>query len=152
MGGAYSGIYCVWEAIFGDLLGVAADFEGSEEEAVSKDELVKGLGILPGKVVRFEEEQVDERLKVPQMGWNGITWERNDPLYAGLSQNAYVYFVHSYYVKPTETEEEPITSAVAEYGAPFTASVWKDNVWATQFHPEKSQRVGLQILKNFADF
>ena len=136
----------------GICLGLQLIFEGSEEEAVSRDELVKGLGILPGKVVRFQEGDGDDRLKVPQMGWNAITWDREDPLYAGMSQNAYVYFVHSYYVKPTESEKEPITSARADYGLPFTASVWKDNVWATQFHPEKSQRVGLQILKNFAAF
>ena len=133
----------------GICLGMQLIFEGSEEEA-APGQLVPGLGILPGKVVRFDENASSSSpLKVPQMGWNAIHWDRNDPLLTDLQQDAYVYFVHSYYVKPNETADSPITSARADYGHDFTATVWKDNVWATQFHPEKSQRVGLKILQNF---
>ncbi|QQE12109.1 imidazole glycerol phosphate synthase subunit HisH [Planctomycetota bacterium] len=134
----------------GICLGMQLIFEGSEEEA-TPGEIVPGLGILPGKVVRFNENMGDGGLlKVPQMGWNAIHWDRNDPLFDGLEQDSHVYFVHSYHVQPTETAETPISSARADYGGEFTATVWKGNVWATQFHPEKSQRIGLRILKNFA--
>lgn len=134
----------------GVCLGMQLFFESSEEDAPSPDEPVPGLAMLPGRVRRFSDRAPDgERLKVPHMGWNTLTWQRDDPLLAELAQDSAVYFVHSYYVQPDESPDAPLTSAVCDYGGPFTASVWRDNLWAVQFHPEKSQRVGLKILENF---
>ncbi|HEX8341576.1 MAG TPA: imidazole glycerol phosphate synthase subunit HisH [Tepidisphaeraceae bacterium] len=107
----------------------------------------KGLGILPGRCVRLD---VDEsmRLKVPHMGWNGLQVERPSPLMKGLADNAHVYFVHGYHVEPAD---RTVVATTTDYGRPFVSSVWRDNVVATQFHPEKSQHVGLAMLKNFAE-
>ncbi|MFW6060757.1 MAG: imidazole glycerol phosphate synthase subunit HisH [Phycisphaeraceae bacterium] len=138
--------------MLGVCLGMQLFFESSEEDALSPDEPVPGLALLPGRVVRFADRTPSgERLKVPHMGWNALHWRRNDPLLAGLEQGSAVYFVHSYYVQPTETDDQPLTSARCEYGTAFTASVWRGNLWAVQFHPEKSQRVGLKILENFVN-
>ena len=106
----------------------------------------EGLHVLPGKCVRFN---VDERggLKVPHMGWNQLEVVRRSPLFEGLPEGAGVYFVHSYCVTP---DDSSVVSTTTDYGGPFVSSVWRDNVVATQFHPEKSQRVGLRILKNFS--
>jgi glutamine amidotransferase len=107
----------------------------------------RGLGVIPGKCVRFD---VDETmgLKVPHMGWNQLVHVRPSPLFKGLPDGAGVYFVHSYYVQPVD---KMVTATLTDYGRPFVSSVWKDNIVATQFHPEKSQKVGLQILANFAE-
>ena len=104
-----------------------------------------GLGIIPGKCVRFD---VDQRrgLKVPHMGWNQVKFKKPSPLFRDLAPESNVYFVHSYYVVPKEAD---IVAATTDYGGEFTSSIWRDNVMATQFHPEKSQKVGLQILRNF---
>ncbi|MCE9590597.1 MAG: imidazole glycerol phosphate synthase subunit HisH [Planctomycetes bacterium] len=134
----------------GICLGLQLLFDGSEEDAPANGPLVPGLAALPGAVVRFREEQATPRLKVPHMGWNTLTWQRDDPLLRGLNQGDAVYFVHSYYARPVESAARPVASAMCDYGGPFCASLWRDNVWATQFHPEKSQRVGLKILANFA--
>jgi glutamine amidotransferase len=109
----------------------------------------QGLDIIPGKVVRFPTDlrQGDEELKVPHMGWNQIEIRRPAPVFKGVEDGISVYFVHSYYVVP---EDESAVATVTDYGIPFCSAVWRDNVMATQFHPEKSQQVGLQILKNFA--
>ena len=109
----------------------------------------QGLDIIPGKVVRFPAglRQGDEALKVPHMGWNQIEIRRPAPVFKGVEEGVSVYFVHSYYVVP---EEESMVATVTDYGIPFCSAVWRDNVVATQFHPEKSQQVGLQMLKNFA--
>lgn len=113
------------------------------------DGTVAGLGVVPGRVVRFREDQGPDRprLKVPHMGWNKLTPTADSPLFAGLGDDAYVYFVHGYYCVP---DDPAVVAATAEYGRPFCAALHRGNVWATQFHPEKSQRVGLRILKNFA--
>lgn len=104
-----------------------------------------GLGVFGGDVVKFPAVS---GLKVPHMGWNTLTLVRPAcPLFAGLPPDPAVYFVHSYYPQPTASA---IVAAEADYPTPFCAVVWKDNVYATQFHPEKSQRVGLQMLRNFA--
>jgi imidazole glycerol-phosphate synthase subunit HisH len=151
----------------GICLGLQMLFDGSEEDAPSPSQLVPGLGILPGKVVRFDPRASDgSMLKVPHMGWNTIRATRsNDPLLRDLpapvlSPDAApgsvfdpapsVYFVHSYFAQPSESPGQPIASGVSDYGRPFCATVWRDNVWATQFHPEKSQDVGMKILSNFA--
>jgi glutamine amidotransferase len=109
----------------------------------------QGLDIIPGKVVRFPAglRQGDEELKVPHMGWNQIEIRRPAPVFKGVKDGVSVYFVHSYYVVP---EDETMVATITDYGIPFCSAVWRDNVMATQFHPEKSQQVGLQILKNFA--
>ncbi|MFO0868152.1 MAG: imidazole glycerol phosphate synthase subunit HisH [Pirellulales bacterium] len=104
-----------------------------------------GLGILPGKVVRFA---LPREYKVPHMGWNQGRFVRPAPLLQGLRDGTYFYFVHSYYVVP----DDPAVQAIeTTYGVPFCAMVWRDNVFATQFHPEKSQADGLQLLRNFAE-
>ncbi|MCE9564733.1 MAG: imidazole glycerol phosphate synthase subunit HisH [Planctomycetes bacterium] len=106
-----------------------------------------GLDLFHGDVVRFPSVP---GLKVPQMGWNTLDFTQPTcPLLANLPAEAAVYFVHSYYVAPTDPK---CIAATADYPTPFTAVVWRDNVFATQFHPEKSQRVGLQMLKNFAEY
>ncbi len=149
----------IW--ILGICLGMQLLFEDSQEDAPSPGEPVRGLAILPGHVVRFAGPRFDCpgsstgagsspcRLKVPHMGWNSIAWTRTDPLLRGVAQNAAVYFVHSYYPVSDETRGDPIVSATTDHGGAFCASVWRDNIWATQFHPEKSQRVGLKMLENF---
>lgn len=109
-----------------------------------------GLGLIPGDCVRFTVDAPPFNLKVPHMGWNAISWPSDPPppLFRGLPQNSYVYFVHSYHVQP---KDPAVIAATAIYGRPFVAAISKDNIMATQFHPEKSQAVGAIILKNFAD-
>lgn len=123
----------------GICLGLQVLFTESEEFGV-----YKGLDILKGKVVRF---QVD--LKVPHMGWNNVKVLRRPPIFDGIDEGAFFYFVHSYYVAPDDSD---VTAGTTEYGITFTSMVWKENICATQFHPEKSQEAGLRILKNFGDF
>lgn len=125
----------------GICLGLQLLFPESEE---SKG--VKGLGVLPGKIIKFPG---DRGLKIPQIGWNSIKIREGCKLYAGVPQNAYVYFVHSYYL---QAENPEVVAATAEYGVTFHASVADEahRLYATQFHPEKSGAVGLRILRNFA--
>jgi imidazole glycerol-phosphate synthase subunit HisH len=106
----------------------------------------RGLGVLRGKCVRFDVDRT-MGLKVPHMGWNQLDVRRPSPLFNGLPEGAGVYFVHSYHVEP---EDPNVIATTTDYGVPFVSSVCRDNVMATQFHPEKSQKVGLQILANFA--
>jgi glutamine amidotransferase len=106
----------------------------------------EGLGVLPGKVVRFQNLPSD--LKVPHMGWNRGRFLGRPPALAGLADGTFFYFVHSYYCVP---EDRTVVAIECEYGHPFCAAVWKENLFATQFHPEKSQADGLAILKNFAE-
>lgn len=122
----------------GICLGLQLLFEESEETPG-----VKGLGVLKGKIVRIPETG----LKVPHIGWNSLKFEKETPLFNGLSDGAYVYFVHSYYLKA----EEDIVIASTEYATHIHAAVAKDNVFACQFHPEKSSEVGLRILENFVN-
>lgn len=105
----------------------------------------EGLGVLPGEVVRFE---LPHEYKVPHMGWNQLEVLRPAPILEGLASGTHVYFVHSYYVVPRDRE---LIAAETNYGTPFTSIVWRDNLFATQFHPEKSQADGLRMLKNFAE-
>ena len=125
---------------FGICLGLQLLFERSDETPG-----VEGLGILKGEILRIPE---NGDLKIPHMGWNSLHLQNEGRLFKGLAENSYVYFVHSYYLK---AEEESIVKATAEYGVTIHASVEKDNVFACQFHPEKSSDVGLQILKNFVE-
>ena len=127
----------------GICLGMQLLFDGSEEGA--KDgSLIEGLGIIPGKVLKFPaSETTDKGLKVPQMGWNDL----KDVKGSLLCEGDYVYFVHSFYCAP---DDENVVAAKAEYGIRYCCSVEKDNIFATQFHPEKSGEVGLAILSKFA--
>jgi len=112
--------------------------------------LYQGLNVIPGHVLRFPDDMrvADERLKVPQMGWNQLHFKRRPPAFEGIAEGSNVYFVHSYYVQP---DNDDVIATTTDYGFEFCSSVWKDNIVATQFHPEKSQDVGLRILKNFAE-
>jgi imidazole glycerol-phosphate synthase subunit HisH len=111
-------------------------YEGGEFE---------GLGVLRGKVVRFD---LPREFKVPHMGWNRGTIRHRGGVLEGIGDETFFYFVHSYYVVP---EDQALVAIETEYGQPFCAAVWRDNLFATQFHPEKSQADGLRILKNFAE-
>ena len=117
---------------------------------VSEEGNTPGLGLLPGKVVRFALEgrlQEDgSRFKVPQMGWNRVRQTRPHPLWEGIADQAYFYFVHSYFARP-ERDEDVV--GISDYGLPFACAVARDNIFATQFHPEKSAAAGLQLYKNF---
>ncbi len=125
----------------GICLGLQLLFQESEEFGP-----VAGLGILPGRVVRFAGASA-ARLKIPQMGWNQLAIRRRVADLDGVENGAYVYFVHSYYVVPADPG---LTVASTRYGVEFTAAIAAGNVFACQFHPEKSQDVGLRILENFA--
>ncbi len=124
--------------LLGICLGLQLMFEESEE---SPEE--KGLGIFKGKVVRIPK---NENLKIPHMGWNDISIVKNSAILKDLGKNPYVYFVHSYYVKPENSED---ISAYTQYGTKLGIAVEKENVFALQFHPEKSGDAGMKILKNF---
>ena len=124
----------------GICLGLQLMFESSEETPG-----VEGLCLLKGKVVKIPD---NGELKIPHMGWNSLHFQNHGRLFANLSQDSYVYFVHSYYL---QAEDESIVKATTEYSTCIHASVEKDNVFACQFHPEKSSEVGLTILKNFCE-
>lgn len=123
----------------GICLGLQLLFEGSEES-----QGVEGLGILPGSIVRIPDAP---GLKIPHIGWNSLHLQNEGRLFAGIPEQSYVYFVHSYYLKAREPE---IVKATTEYGVTVHASVEQGNVFACQFHPEKSSDIGLRILRNFA--
>lgn len=122
----------------GICLGLQLMFEKSDE-----NKGIRGLGLLKGEILRIPETP---GLKIPHIGWNSLTFPNRGRLFHGIPENAYVYFVHSYYLK---AQEEEIVTAATEYGTSIHASVEKDNLFACQFHPEKSSDVGLMILKNF---
>ena len=124
----------------GICLGLQLLFNESEEFGV-----YKGLDIIKGKVVRFPQNY---KLKVPHMGWNTIKIRRGVPLLQDIKDESYFYFVHSYYVIP---EEENIIATTTNYGIEFVSSIYQDNIFACQFHPEKSQQLGLRILKRFKE-
>jgi glutamine amidotransferase len=124
---------------FGICLGLQLLFTTSYEDGV-----YKGLDLFPGEVVRFGELP---GLKVPHMGWNQLYIRKPAPHLAGLGENPSVYFVHAYYVAP---KDPGLIATETDYPTPFTSAIWQDNVFATQFHPEKSQRVGLSMLHQFA--
>ena len=126
--------------VLGICLGLQLFFERSDEAPGTA-----GLGILKGEICRIPDQ---EGLKIPHMGWNSLHLSNQGRLFEGIEEGAYVYFVHSYYLK---AEEEEIVKASAEYGVHIHASVEKGNVFACQFHPEKSSDVGLKILKNFVE-
>ena len=126
----------------GICIGYQALFERSEEF----DSSATGLGLFAGKVVRFPDGQ---KLKIPQIGWNKIEIVQPEcPVFSGVENGSHVYFVHSFYPQP---EDDSIAATRTTYGVDFISAVWRENVFATQFHPEKSQKVGLKILENFVN-
>jgi glutamine amidotransferase len=129
----------------GICLGLQLLFTESEEFG-----LHRGLDVIPGRVARFPEGMVEagEKLAVPHMGWNQIAFRQRPPVFDGLDEGVNVYFVHSYYVKPADAG---MVATTTTYGIDFCSAICRDNVVATQFHPEKSQDVGLRILKNFGE-
>jgi len=124
----------------GVCLGLQVLFSESEESP-----MIRGLDVFPGKVVRFPDTLLNDGLKIPHMGWNNLNIKKNSPLLEGIGSD-YMYFVHSYYVRP---DNEEVVMATVDYGVEVPAVVAQDNVYATQFHPEKSGEIGLEILKNF---
>jgi len=120
---------------------------------VSEEGDTAGLGLLPGKVVRFrldgKLQEDGSRFKVPQMGWNRVHQAQSHPLWNGVADDAYFYFVHSYYAVPADAAH---TFGETDYGAAFSCAVGRDNIFATQFHPEKSASAGLQLYKNFVQW
>ncbi|MBI3881389.1 MAG: imidazole glycerol phosphate synthase subunit HisH [Verrucomicrobia bacterium] len=127
-------------------LGICVGYQALFEKSEEFNSCAAGLGVFGGKVVRFTERP---GLKIPQIGWNQLEVTRADcPLYRGIASGSYVYFVHSFYPQPADAG---IVATRTDYGDQFASSVWKDNVFATQFHPEKSQDVGLRLLKNFVE-
>jgi imidazole glycerol-phosphate synthase subunit HisH len=105
----------------------------------------EGLGVVPGDVVRF---RVPSDYKVPHMGWNQVQFRGRPPLFEGIEEGTHFYFVHSYYVAPKDAQ---VVATETEYARPFCSSIWRDRLFAVQFHPEKSQSAGLRLLKNFAE-
>lgn len=124
----------------GICLGLQLMFESSEEAPG-----VEGLSLLPGKILRIPDE---ENLKIPHIGWNSLTFPNEGRLFQGIAEGAYVYFVHSYYLQAEDLSD---VKAVTEYGTTIHASVERDNLFACQFHPEKSSETGLKILQNFLE-
>lgn len=123
----------------GICLGLQVLFSESEEFGTCK-----GLDIFRGRVVRFQIKE-----KVPHMGWNNVNIVKRPPIFPEIPDNSFFYFVHSFYVV---TEDKDIIAATTDYGVTFTSLVWKDNIFATQFHPEKSQDLGLKVLTGFGEF
>jgi glutamine amidotransferase len=138
-------VICEGRPFLGICLGLQLLFTESDEFGVHR-----GLNVIPGRVVRFPDgmEENGEKLKIPHMGWNQLDVRRCPPAFTGVETGSNFYFVHSFYVVP---EDEGVVATTTTYGIEFCSAVWKDNIVATQFHPEKSQEKGLQILKNFGD-
>jgi glutamine amidotransferase len=124
----------------GICLGLQLLFDKSFEDGEHE-----GLGLIPGEVLRF---RLANDYKVPHMGWNQVCVRRRSPVFDGIDDGAHFYFVHSYYVAPRDNQ---IVATETDYPAPFCSSIWRDNLYAVQFHPEKSQSAGLRLLKNFAE-
>ncbi len=125
----------------GPFLGIGVGMELMFDEG-EENGLHEGLGLIGGRVVRFEHD-----LKIPQIGWNQVAAQRQDPLLEGIPDGSYFYFVHSYHARLTD---ETDALGITEYGVEFPAIVQRDNMWGVQFHPEKSQKPGLRLLNNFA--
>lgn len=127
-------------------LGICVGYQALFEKSEEFNSCALGLNVFGGKVVRFPE---NTGIKIPQIGWNQVWQKRPDcPLYKDIPDGSHFYFVHSFYPQPTDAS---IIATTTDYGVDFTSSVWRDNVYATQFHPEKSQKAGLQLLKNFIE-
>ena len=139
LGDAFRDAVRAGKPCLGVCLGMQLLFDASEEDGEHE-----GLGLLPGRIVRFESSP---GLKIPHMGWNTLRVRRPSPLFEGLEADPSVYFVHSYHARAGNPDD---VAAESDHPRPFAAVVWRDNLMATQFHPEKSQRVGLAMYANFA--
>jgi glutamine amidotransferase len=127
-------------------LGICVGYQALFEKSEEFNSCAAGLGIFEGKVVRFSQ---NNGLKIPQIGWNQLELVQAEcPLFRGVPSGSYVYFVHSFFPKPADAS---IVASRTTYGETFASAIWKENVFATQFHPEKSQNVGLQLLRNFVE-
>src|ERR1700733_4386151 len=127
-------------------LGICVGYQALFERSEEFNSCATGMGLFKGSVVRFKERP---GLKIPQIGWNQIELARPDcPLFRNIPGGSFVYFVHSFFPKPTDAT---IIATQTTHGETFASAVWRDNVYATQFHPEKSQKVGLQLLSNFVE-
>ena len=127
-------------------LGICVGYQALFEKSQEFNSCAAGLGVFRGSVVRFE---AGAGLKIPQIGWNQIQiLQPKCPLFRDVASNSYVYFVHSFFPEPGDRS---IVASETNYGRAFASSIWRDNVFATQFHPEKSQKVGLQLLRNFTE-
>ncbi|MCI0534947.1 MAG: imidazole glycerol phosphate synthase subunit HisH [Verrucomicrobiales bacterium] len=127
-------------------LGICVGYQALFERSEEFNSCAAGLGLFKGKVVRFSGRG---GVKVPQIGWNQLEIARPDcPIFRGIPNGSYVYFVHSFFPQP---QDESIVATRTEYGESFASAIWQDNLFATQFHPEKSQKIGLQLLKNFVE-
>ncbi len=128
-------------------LGICVGYQALFERSEEFNSCAAGLRVFEGKVVRFS---ASNGLKIPQIGWNQIEIAQPAcPLFKGVEDGSYVYFVHSFFPKPRDAS---LVATRTEYGETFASAIWRDNVFATQFHPEKSQKVGLQLLSNFVGF
>jgi glutamine amidotransferase len=146
LGGALREAIASGRPYLGICLGLQVLFESSEESLAPGEPAPAGLGVLRGHVVRLRP--ASRELKVPHMGWNQVRRLRPERLLDGVPDEAYVYFVHSYHAVP---DDRALIALEADHGGPITAAIRKDNLFACQFHPEKSQAVGLQILRNFVE-
>jgi glutamine amidotransferase len=130
-------------------LGICVGYQALFDRSEEFNSCALGLGVFSGPVVKFHPTPAEPRLKVPQIGWNQIRLTQPDcPLFRGIPDGAYFYFVHSFYPQPTD---DSVVAARTEYGVPFASAACRGNVFATQFHPEKSQANGLRLLRNFID-
>lgn len=130
----------VGKPFLGVCLGLQLLFDKSYEDGEHE-----GLGIIAGDVVRFD---IPADFKVPHMGWNQVQYRRRSPIFEGIAEGAHFYFVHSYYVRPSDSA---VVATTTDYSLAFCSSIWQDNLYAVQFHPEKSQSAGLKLLRNFAE-
>ena len=127
-------------------LGICVGYQALFERSEEFNSCAAGLGLFRGSVVKFKEQP---GLKIPQIGWNQIEITHPEcPLFRDIPDRSYVYFVHSFFPKP---EDASVVATRTNYGEPFASAIWKDNIFATQFHPEKSQTIGLKLLQNFVN-
>ena len=131
-------------------LGICVGYQALFERSEEFNSCARGLGVFQGSVVRFQPTVAEPHLKIPQIGWNEVRLTQPEgPVFAGIPDGSHFYFVHSFYPQPADPT---LIAGRTEYGRPFAAAICRDHVWATQFHPEKSQTVGLQLLRNFVKF
>ncbi len=131
-------------------LGICVGYQALFERSDEFNSCARGLGIFAGPVVRFEPTEQEPQLKIPQIGWNQVEYTQSPcPLFAGIPERSHFYFVHSFFPRPAD---DSIVAGRTDYGGSFAAAICRENVWATQFHPEKSQSVGLRLLRNFVAF
>ncbi len=139
-----------WVAAGKPFLGICVGYQALFERSEEFNSCALGLGVFKGPVVRFQTTAEEPHLKIPQIGWNEVTVTQPEcPLFAGIPDGSHFYFVHSFFPRPVDSS---IVAGRTDYGGTFAAAIRKDNVWATQFHPEKSQQVGLRLLRNFVEF